>query len=212
MRLSNILFPKDKKFYQYLNDAAANLLKSANVLYEAADRFIDLERYANDMNRLEHEGDRITGEVTRLINQSLVTPLDREDIHALIQAIDDVLDISEGVLERIVLYKISEKRKEFPILASELVTACEAIAEAVALLDKPRLYEREMPKSFEKIIQAEKRGDKAYRAGVAEMFNRAREDIVAALKWREILEHLENALDACERVCDVLQGIALKGG
>ncbi len=212
MRLSHILFPQDRKFYQYLNDASANLVMTAKLLYEAAEKFTDLERYANEMNKLEHEGDRITGELTRLINQSLVTPLDREDIHDLIQAIDDVVDITEGVLERIVLYKISQRRKEFPILASELVSASEAIAEAVAILDRPKLYEKEMPKSFEKIIQAEKRGDKAYRAGIAEMFNGAGEDIIGAIKWREVLEHLEDALDACEKVCDILQGIAIKGG
>jgi predicted phosphate transport protein (TIGR00153 family) len=179
---------------------------------EAAERFTDLERYANEMNKLEHEGDRITRELTRLIDRSLVTPLDREDIHALIQAIDDVVDITEGVLERIVLYKISEKRKEFPILASELVLAAEAIAQAVSILDKPKLYEREMQTHFDKIIQAEKRGDKAYRAGLAEIFNGAGENVLNAIKWREVLEHLEDALDACERVCDIIQGITIKGG
>ena len=212
MRLSYILFPQDRRIYQLLNASATNLVRTARLLYEASDKFTELERYANEMNKLEHEGDRITGELTRLINQSLVTPLDREDIHALIQAIDDVVDITEGVLERIVLYKITEKRKQFPILASDLVAACEAIAEAVAILDKPKLYEQEMQTHFEKIIQAEKRGDKAYRAGLAEIFNGAGEDIVGAIKWREVLEHLEDALDACEKVCDVLQEIILKSG
>jgi len=212
MKLGYILFPQDKRIYQFLNDSATNLVKTARLLYEAAERFTDLERYANEMNKLEHEGDRITRELTRLIDQSLVTPLDREDIHALIQAIDDVVDITEGVLERIVLYKISEKRKEFPILASELVLAAEAIAQAVSILDKPKLYEREMQTHFDKIIQAEKRGDKAYRAGLAEIFNGAGENVLNAIKWREVLEHLEDALDACERVCDIIQGITIKGG
>ncbi len=212
MRLSYILFPQDKRFYEYLRSASANLVRSAKLFQEAAENFKDLECYANEMNQLEHEGDRITKDITYLLNQSLVTPLDREDIHELIQAIDDVVDITEGVIERIVLYKVAEPRDELALLALELVSACEAIEGAVALLDKPKLYEKEMPPYFDKIIQAEKRGDKAYRSAIADMFNGAGGNILEVIKWREILEHLEDALDACERVCDVIQGIALKGG
>ncbi len=212
MRLSHILFPQDKRFYDLLNKASANLIEVAKVLKEAVS---DLERcayYAQEANRLEHEGDRITRSVMELLNLSLITPIDREDIHNLIQAIDDVVDITEGVLERMALYKVASPLPQVALLANELVEACIAINEAVKLLNKPRLYEKELTPHLERVIQAEKRGDHAYRKAIAELFNGSKEDLLTVIKWREVLEFLEEAVDACEKVSDVIQTIMLKSG
>ncbi len=211
MRLKLNLFPRETKFFKLLREASANLLATAGVFQTLSENIVRCQEIALEINRLEHEGDRITNETVRLLYSSLVTPIDREDIHDLIQAIDDVVDITEGVIEQMMLYKIEHSRPELPAVANELLEACRAIDGAVQLLDKPHRYD-EMRQFWDRIVQAEKRADRVYRHAIADLFNGTEADVLDIIKWREVFTHLENAVDATEQVCDVLQAIVLKSG
>jgi len=170
MRWIGALLPRETKFFHLLTAAAANLLKTAETFQRASEDLSRSQEFVQEINRLEHEGDRITQETLRMLHASLVTPIDREDINDLIQAIDDTVDVTEGVIEQIVLYKLTKTTSQLQNMATELTEACIAADGAVQLLNKPRRYE-EMDPFFDRIHQAEKRADKVYRSTIAALFN-----------------------------------------
>ncbi len=203
------IFPREARFFELMKEAADNVLTATSLLKEVAADLSRAPELATEVNRIEHEGDRITREVIGLLNVSLVTPIDREDITDLTQAIDDVLDITEGLVERIVLYKVRESTQSFQLLAQHLHSAAREMAAAVALLNKPKKYD-ELSHHCDQIIFYEKRADRTYREAIANLFEHEK-DFVKLIKWREIYGIVEEAVDATEEVCDILQGIVVKG-
>lgn len=211
MQWTAALFPRETKFFDLLTGATANLVETAETFQQAAEDLTRSQEFAREINRLEHEGDRITQETVRMLHSSLVTPIDREDINDLIQAIDDTVDGTEGVIEQIALYKLQDGTPPLKGMATELTEACVAVDGAVQLLNKPRRYEEMVP-FFDRIHQAEKRADRIYRGAIAELFNGEHQDILAVIKWREVYSHLEDSVDCTEKVCDILQCIVVKSG
>jgi predicted phosphate transport protein (TIGR00153 family) len=203
------IFPREGRFFDLLKQAANNVLRATELMEEIAADLSKAPALATEVNRIEHEGDKITREIIGLLNVSLVTPIDREDITDLAQAIDDVLDITEGLVERIVLYKVRESTQSLRLLAQHLHNATKEMAAAVALLNKPKKYD-ELSDHCDQIIYYEKRGDRAYREAIANLFENEK-DFVKLIKWREIYGIIEEAIDAAEEVCDILQGIVVKG-
>jgi uncharacterized protein Yka (UPF0111/DUF47 family) len=185
MKLPIALFPREGRFFALLKEAAENVAKSTLVLQEAACDPARSPELSTELNRMEHEGDRITREIIGLLNVSLVTPIDREDITALAQNIDHVVDVTEGLIERLVLYKITETTMHFKLLAQHLCCASAELALAVGLLN-------------------------VYREAIAELFENGK-DFIHVIKWREIYGIIEDAVDATENVCDILQGVVVKG-
>jgi len=211
MRWSIALFPREAKFFDLLTQATANLVKTAETFQEAVADLSQAASFAEEIKGLEHEGDRITRETVRMLHASLVTPIDREDINDLIQAVDDAVDVTEGVIERIALYRLHETKPPLQEMAAQLSEACTAADMAVQLLNKPRRYE-DMDPYFDRIHEAEKTADRIYRGAIADLFNGTQEDILSVIKWREVYTHLEDAVDGTEKICDILQGIVVKSG
>ena len=209
MKLGFSLFPREGRFFELLKEAANNVLKATAIMEQVAADIAAAPQLATEVNRLEHEGDRITREIIGLLNVSLVTPIDREDITALAQTIDDVLDITEGLVERMVLYRVVDSPVHFKLLSQHLHNACREMAEAVSLLNKPKKYD-ELSHHCDQIIYYEKRADRSYREAIADLFENER-DFVKLIKWREIYGIIEDAVDATEEVCDILQGNVVKG-
>ena len=210
MRLGMILFPREERFFELLKQAVENVLKATEILEEVAGDVRLTPEKATEVNHLEHEGDRITREIIGLLNVSLVTPIDREDITDLAQAIDDVLDITDGLIERMVLYKLETSPGHFKVMAQQLHSATSELVQAITLLNKPKKYS-ELDHHCDQVIYYEKRADRVYREAIAELFEEER-DLVKLIKWREIYAIVEDAVDATEDVCDILQGITVKGG
>jgi predicted phosphate transport protein (TIGR00153 family) len=209
MKLPIALFPREGRFFALLKEAAENVAKSTLVLQEAACDPARSPELSTELNRMEHEGDRITREIIGLLNVSLVTPIDREDITALAQNIDHVVDVTEGLIERLVLYKITETTMHFKLLAQHLCCASAELALAVGLLNKPKKYD-ELSHHCDQVIYYEKRADRVYREAIAELFENGK-DFIHVIKWREIYGIIEDAVDATENVCDILQGVVVKG-
>ena len=169
---------------------------------------IDQEQQAARVKAVEHEGDEITHAVIERLHQTFITPMDRGDIHELISRMDDVLDLIEASAERLALYDIRTVEPEARELAEVLEKAVVEMGAAVRTLrdlkDRPRLLVH-----CTEINRLENLGDQLLRRAVARLFRESR-DPIHVMKWKEIYDYLENAIDRCEDVANVIEGVALE--
>lgn len=191
--------------------------KHAQCSVDAAQLLIDMlecprgrEDRASAIKHLEHRGDAITHETMQALHQTWITPLDREEIHGLITALDDVLDLLESASDRIALYEIAVVRPEAIELAKALSAAIGEIARAVGLL-----FEIKDAKPLLAMCRAisshEHDADAIFRAAIARLF-RERGDLFELIIWRDIFDALESATDRAEDVANVIEGIVLEHG
>ncbi|MHB1161167.1 MAG: DUF47 domain-containing protein [Chloroflexota bacterium] len=160
------------------------------------------------LESLEHEGDRITHDLFAELNKTFVTPLDREDIHALAAAMDTVLDQMDAAADTMVLYGVEQPTDQAKLLADIIVDSAEQVYQAIAVL-RSRRNIREMLVHCVEINRLENEADEVRRQVLAALF-REESDVIKIIKWKEIYELLEKATDGCEDVADVLQTIVLK--
>lgn len=204
------LKPQDERFYDYFEDSAEAISEAAHILKaffeDRGDPGMNLER----INEVEHHGDRIFQKTIEQINNSFITPFDREDILWLAQELNRVLDHIQGTMEKVVIYKVGQPKESYVLdLVNVLGEASEEIKFAVHELRDLRTHHREIIESCEKIRAFEHQGDNLYRAGIASLFENT-ENVIEIIKWKEIYEHLETTLDYCETVSNVIKGIAVK--
>ncbi|MBP7707377.1 MAG: DUF47 domain-containing protein [Candidatus Aminicenantes bacterium] len=202
------LFPQDHKFFDLFRQDAANLREGALALQELVDHFEDVERKYERIKKIEHQGDNITHELFTKLRDTFITPLEREDIHALASGIDDVLDCVEGVASRLWTFKIERPTPELKKLVDIIVKAVDQIAEAVGSLESLGHVH-----AFCKQINIlEYEADVICREAIAELFQRAETpaEIKDLIKFKEIYTRLEVAADRCEDVANVIEEIILK--
>src|SRR5918997_1075094 len=160
---------------------------------------------ARDILVCEQDGDRITHDIIHRLNQTFVTPIDREDILELVKALDDVVDLTEEVADLLVLYKIEAPMEQAQKLARILREACTQVAGAVPRM---RTFD-DISHYVVEIHRLENDGDRAVREAVASLFESG-VDPMQVIRWKDIFERLEEAIDATEHVADVLEGIVIK--
>lgn len=200
--------PRDEKFYDLFEKGAHLVVQGAIHLEELLRNFDDVEVKTKKIKAIEHEGDVITHDTIENLNRTFISPLDREDIHDLITAIDDVLDYIEACAERLYLFKIEKVTEEAVLICAVLVKAVKELEQAVSNLR--RLKEADsIIKHCAEIDRLENEGDHLNRAAVAKLFEPDNNPL-EVIKWKEIYETIENAIDRCEDVANVLEGIALK--
>jgi len=202
--------PQDDRFYGYFEAAADSICEATQILkgyfVERSDQMANLER----INEVEHRGDRIFAEVMEQINNSFVTPFDREDIVGLSHTLNQVLDHIQGTMEKMVIYKCQQPKERFiPALVNVLEQASNEIQQTVLMLRHVKTNHDQIITACERIRGFEHEGDNLYRAGIARLFEQT-DDAVYMIKWKEIYEHLETTLDYCEEVSNLLKGIAVK--
>lgn len=200
---------KEEKFYTLFLEGAALVLKGAFLLRDAVLDHTRVEEIMVKVTEVEHQGDQVTREIIDHLNQTFITPLDREDIFNLAQKLDDILDFIEGAIERMMLYKTRKPADDILQLVDLLVEALHEIQKALENLKCLRSDGTGILKSCQNINLLETKGDHLYRAGVARLFDEVK-DPIEIIKWKEIYEHVETALDHCEDVSDVLKGVVLK--
>lgn len=200
-------FPKETDFFGMFEDAAKNLNKGALLLVEMMENFPDADVKAKQIYEAEQEGDMITHEVMRKLNKTFLTPIDREDIHALISRIDDILDLIWAAVDRAILFKLKSSTPESVELSKILLSTTEIITKAISCL-KGKKYSYIQEYCIE-INRLENRADRIFRAALAKLFDEIKDPILV-IKWKEVYEHLEEALDNCEDVADILESIVLK--
>jgi len=199
------LIPKEEKFFEMFKGSAQNILEGAKALKEMFDRYQDPEGSWKRIVDFEHEGDKMTHQIMRRLNQTFITPIDREDIHALTTALDDVMDLIEAVASRMVLYKIEQPTPEAKKLTETVVASAEQIVKAVS--NMPQL--EDVDEHCIEINRLENQADALYREAIAALFDGERPPL-EVIKWKDIYELLETTTDKCEDVANIVEQIALK--
>lgn len=199
------LVPRDESFFELFVRQAKNIETSAEVLFDLISEFDDVPGKALRLRDLEHEGDEMTHEIIRRLNTVFVTPLDHEDIHGLTSTLDDVLDHIEAAGDLFVLHKIEAPLPEMKAQADVLVRATRTVREALEVLPK---YSK-LTEYWVEVNRLENEGDRVYRQAVADLFGGERRAL-DVLKWKDIIDEMEAAIDRLEDVSDALEAIALK--
>jgi len=208
--LSFRLKPRDDKFFKYFNDLADAICEASLILKSFVENRSDSTTNLDKINEVEERGDRILSEVMKRINNSFITPFDREDILLLSRELNNVVDHIQGTMEKIVIYKVGQPKEGYVLkLVQVLEEASQEIKNAVDKLPDVRNKSNEIINSCEKIRSFEHEGDYLYRAGIALLFENT-QNVIDIIKWKEIYEHLETTLDYCENVSNILKGVAIK--
>ena len=199
------LLPKEEKFFELLRKSAKNLLEGAKTLKSLADDYTDVEAKVKRIKDIEHEGDRIIHEIIKKLNQTFITPIDREDIHILASELDDVLDAIEGISARLYFFKIEKLTPECIELIDIIYKAVEQIEKAISDLEH---LDNLLP-FFIEINSLENQADEITRKATAELLEKE-PDWRMAIKWKEIYGRLETAADHCENIAVAIESVVVK--
>ncbi len=206
VRLSKARAPrKNGHFFDLIEKASENVLRATALLEEMLKAFPERSDLAGQILVCEQEGDRITRDIIVRLNQSDATPVDRRDLHELSSALDDVVDYTEEVADYFVLYKIEAPMAQAEALAAVLHAAAGEIAAAMPLL---RDFE-DLSRHTIEVNRLENEGDRIVREAIASLFDTGIDPMVV-IRWKDIFERLEEAIDATERVANILEGIVVK--
>jgi predicted phosphate transport protein (TIGR00153 family) len=199
------LFPRNLAFFDLFDEAAQNMVLGSRLLKEMMETYHDVEQKAREIKRVESVGDSITHTIFRNLNQTFITPIDREDIYALASGIDDVLDWVEATSDQFVVFKIEKPTQEAIQLADIIYRSAEELGRGIAQLSKVK----DMNATFVTVNSLENEADRITRDAIARLFENEKDPIMV-IKWKEIYENLEEGTDRCEDVANVLEQILLK--
>jgi predicted phosphate transport protein (TIGR00153 family) len=197
--------PRDDKYFEQFTEMARRIHESALTLNRYFTGEATVAAAADQIKRLEHECDEISHEILRSIDRSFITPIDREDIHRLAVRLDDVIDLVDGTIRRVALFKVSQPTDLSRRLSAIVVQATREMVDAVADLRK----QKGVVEHCIRIKQFENEGDVAYHEAVASLFTGAIEAL-EVIKWKDIYDNLERTIDQCAAVAHVLESVVLK--
>lgn len=202
------IFPKEIDFFEIFDKAANNLTKATSLLVSLMENFDNIEARAKEIYEVEQDGDMLTHDIMKKLNRTFITPIDREDIHALASSMDDILDLVWSGVDRLVVFKIKEPTKEAVEIAKDLQQTTEVLQKTIKEL-KAKNYSHVQEHCIE-INRLENRIDRIFRDALGKLFDDFNDNPLLIIKWKEIYEHFEDASDRCEDVANVLEGIVLK--
>jgi len=199
------LIPRDTKFFELFENMASNVTEGARVLHQILQTFENVEAGVQRIKEIEHRGDDMTHAVMTKLNQTFITPFDREDIHRLASSLDDVLDFVNAAGQRLVLYKIRRATSPAAELAGLIVRQSEELTKAVSLLEK----NKHVLEHCVEINRLEDEADSVCRQAIANLFENEK-DPIELIKMKELYEVLEMATDKAEDAANVLEAVVLK--
>lgn len=208
------LLPTEKNFFILFNQHSDCIVNAARGFSELVDHYSDpifRDKYTQVVIDAEHAADRVTHEVNRMIHKTFITPIDREQIHSLINTMDDVADLFQDSAETMSLYDVKHMTEEIKRLTDLTLKCCERVSYAVKLLDKindPATAEAAF-KTCEEIDKLESDADRVMRSAMSKLF-REEPDVRELIKLKAIYELLETITDKCEDVANVIEGIVLE--
>ena len=200
------LIPRNEKFYDLFREQAQNISLAAQKLAALCENFQDVEKQVADIKFLEHKGDELTHELMMKLNRTFITPMDREDIHALGSALDDVLDLVEAAATRFLTFKVTHVTPGALKLSKVILHGTEILEKAISHLGKSD----HILDYCEQLGMIEEEADRIKGECVGKLFEDST-DPIEIIKWKEIYEVLEATTDKCEDVADVLEAVVLKG-
>src|SRR3954447_11076697 len=205
MALVRVFAPQGREFFDLFEEAAANAVRAADFLDQMLAFYPDRADLSRDIVVCEQNGDRITHDLVQRLNSTFVTPIEREDILALASALDDILDLTDEVAEYLALYAVEAPRERSHRLPHTLVQSPRQIAEAM-----PRLRNFQDIRHYTvEINRLENDGDRVVRDAIASLFYGGIDPMVV-IRWKDIFERLEEAIDSTEHVANALEGIVIK--
>ncbi|MDD2690258.1 MAG: DUF47 domain-containing protein [Simplicispira sp.] len=208
------LLPREGNFFEMFNQHADRIVEAARAFEQLVAHYGDLnlrEKYGQEVDAAEAAADRVTHEVNKAVHKTFITPIDREQIHSLINAMDDVADLIQDSAETMALYDIHHMTEEITRLTDLSVKCCERLRDAVKLLDKladPATAEAAL-KTCEEIDRLENDADRVLRSAMSKLF-REEPDVRELIKHKAIYELLETITDKCEDVANLIEGIVLE--
>jgi predicted phosphate transport protein (TIGR00153 family) len=200
------LVPRTTEFYDLFTEAGANALEAAQKVESRFRDFPNVSVRQAEVKEIEHEGDRITHDLVQLLNTQYVTPFDREDIYQLATAIDDVVDHIDEASELLELYGVESSSKQAIEQCRILVAAVGHLATALGELKGMRGVQAELVK----LKELEDEGDRVLRDAISDLFRDSRIDPLIVIRWKDIFEALEDALDSCETAANHLANVVVK--
>ncbi|MEO8194822.1 MAG: DUF47 family protein [Gemmatimonadales bacterium] len=199
------LIPRDAQFYDLFAQVAARLSGSATLLHELFKDLAKLDQNVASIKTLEHEADNLTHDTIDRINRTFVTPFDREDIHLLAQRLDDVVDLIDGCARRVAIYHLKESRQHAVVLSEVLLRSSRCVEDSVKRMKDPKA----VLAGARQLKLLEEEGDSVFHEAVEALFLNPT-DPIEVIKWKELYDKIEDAIDQCEDVGNVLQSISLK--
>jgi uncharacterized protein len=201
------LVPQEKKFFDFLEQYADLARECSAKLMELFRDFDNKETKYKEIRDIEHKGDDLMHKIVEELNSTFITPIDREDIHELANRLDDILDFNEGVAERVMIFKLKEPTQTLLDLSDILYQSAKELAVAMPLMRSNKLW-KDMKKHLVEINRLENVGDRIMRNTLVELFET--KDAVEIIKLKEIYEHIEEAIDRCEDVAEILENLGVK--
>jgi uncharacterized protein len=199
------LLPREEGFFDLFRKQAENINNGAEVFLKMLLHYTGVPEQVQNIKAIEHAGDEITHQTFRMLNKTFITPFDREDIHELVSTMDDVIDLIDAAASRFALYRVETLRVGTLDLARVLVSATKELSAAIHAIEKP---DTAMKHCIE-INRYENESDRICRTLIAQLFDEEK-DPVQIIKWKEIFEVIETAVDKCEDVANVIESIILK--
>ena len=208
------LLPREGNFFEMFNQHAERMVEAAHAFAKLVENYGDVqlrEQYNREVDHAERAADKVTHEVNRLIHSTFITPIDRDQIHTLINTMDDVADLIQDSAETMALYDVRHMTEEISRLTDLSVRCCERVKEAVGFLSKLSDHDTAVAalKTCEEIDKLESDADRVMRSAMSKLF-REEPDVREVIKLKAIYELLETITDKCEDVANVVEGIVLE--
>ncbi len=202
------LFPRDEKFFKLFREDAANVLKGVEALRDLVEHYDDVEKKYQAIKDIEHQGDKLTHDIITKLRETFITPFEREDIHALISGLDDVLDCVEGVASRMHYFHVAQPTPEMKKLVDILAASAQQIYEAISHLESMG----HVSAFCREVNNLEYLADCVCREAIGDLFEKTErvDQLKELIKLKEIYGRLERAADRCEDVANVIEGIIVK--
>ena len=200
---------KDTEYFDLFVESARYFYNGALMMDEIMLDYSKATDKVREIMELEHEADAVNDKIIDKLNTTFITPIDREDIYAIANGLDDGVDILQGTLQRIVMYKAGKAMSGAVSLTKLIIESTEEIIKALTMLKDIRKNQAQILDATHKIAKLESEGDRVYRHEVAYLFDKEK-DPIELIKWKDILENLEDTLDHCEKIGDMLRGVVMK--
>lgn len=201
---------KDGLFHSLLEDQASVAVRAAQAFVDLVGDIAHIDQHVAAIAQIEHDGDELTHQLQNMITTTFMTPLDKEDLRDLSQALDDITDYIEAAAARTQLYKLREARPDLLPLAKQLQKAAETVLEAVHEIHVGFHRSQALRPILRRIHEIENDSDKSFRTALARLFEEPTPEPLMVIKWKEIYDRIETAVDKCEDIAKIIGTIAVK--
>ncbi len=200
--------PKEDKFYEFFVQTANIAYTEAKLLLDFLNNLENSDENLKKLKEVEHEGDKKQHEILEQLNKTFITPIDREDIYIIAKDMDDIIDYIESTASRFVMFNVNECTEEAISLSKMIVQCCRELIIIMEEL-KNMKTSKQLSKKIIEVNRIEEDGDVISRKAIGDIFRKDMK-VIDVIKWREIYQHLEDTLDACEDLANVIEGVVMK--